>query len=141
MTTLLFNPMTNLGQFQREINRLFNAAPTPRHSYHAQSSPLYEDADNLYVELAVPGIAPDSLEVTVEDGELRIKGERPKAVEEDVVAWRLKERSSGTFSRQFNLPEGIDREKVSAQYEHGILTITLPKEAAAKPKQIEIKVS
>mgnify|MGYP003574476182 CR=1 FL=1 len=140
MTTLLLNPMANLLNFEREFERIFRGAVAPGKT--PRNAAMDQDADNLYVELSVPGTAPESIEVSVEDDELRITGNRPETPKaEDVVAWRLKERRAGAFSQRFRLPTGIDRDKVEAKYEHGILTVTIPKAAALKPKQIEVKVA
>jgi len=141
MTATLF--WNELGAFQCEIDRILGGLyrPARRFAESAPTAQFGQDDDHVYVEVAAPGVDPASLEVAVEDGILRVSGERnglPKGAE--VVGWRLNERSQGKFSSQFRLPRDIDRDRVEADYRNGVLLVTLPKAAAAKPKQIEVKM-
>jgi HSP20 family protein len=111
----------------------------------ARSYPLLninEDKDTLYVEALAPGLAPESLDITVRDNVLRIAGEKP-TVNPDIKAeaFHRNERSAGRFVRTLSLPTGVDPAKVKASYANGLLTITLPKAEEAKPRQIEVSVS
>jgi HSP20 family protein len=89
----------------------------------------------------LPGINPDDVEIRVEDSTLYLKGERK--FEKDVKEENLHrvERSYGTFTRSFALPNSIDADKVKAEYQNGILTLTMPKREEAKPRSIKIDVA
>ncbi|HET7099633.1 MAG TPA: Hsp20/alpha crystallin family protein, partial [Terriglobia bacterium] len=102
---------------------------------------IYETDDSLVLKAELPGINPDEVEIRVEDNTLYLKGERK--FEKDVKEENLHrvERSYGTFTRSFALPNTIDADKVKAAYENGILTLTMPKREEAKPRTIKINVS
>ena len=133
---------------QREVDRIFNSVARPllgmRHATPLRypEVSLGQDGDNLYAELEAPGIDPKSLEVSIEDNTLHLSGKREDATESNVdVRWVRRERNEGAFAQRVPLPIEIDTAKVTAEYEQGILRVTLPKAAAAKPKRIEVKVS
>jgi HSP20 family protein len=100
---------------------------------------ISEDHDSLYVRAELPGIAPDELEISTKENSLIILGERKILAEGEKVSYHRKERESGRFRRIVALPAPVDAEKVTAQCKDGILTVTLPKAAEAKPRQIEVK--
>lgn len=133
---------------QQQVDSIFNSVVRPRLGVrnaapsHVPELNLGQDNDNLYAELEAPGIDPKSLEVSIEDNTLLLSGKREGATESnDDVRWIRRERNDGAFSQRVRLPLEIDADKVTAEYEQGILRVTLPKAAAAKPKQIEVKVS
>jgi HSP20 family protein len=98
---------------------------------------LWEDADNLYAEAELPGLELNDLEVYVTGNQLTIKGERKPPVDEK-AAWHRQERGYGGFSRKLDLPQGVDEQKVNASLKNGVLTVQLPKSAAAKARRITI---
>jgi HSP20 family protein len=83
----------------------------------------------------------EEVKVTVENGTLRISGERKAEKEEKTKKYHRIERSYGSFLRAFTLPDGADGTKISADYKDGMLTVHLPKTAEAKPKAIDVKVA
>lgn len=87
----------------------------------------------------VPGLSPDSIDVTVEDGVLKLRGERKDGREEQRDGYRRVERSFGRFERSFILPKGVNAEQVAASVEHGQLRVTIAKPAQASPRKIEVK--
>ena len=101
---------------------------------------LYEDKENVYVKAELPGMKKEEIEVTLHEGTLSVSGERK--VENQVKNAELyrAERFFGRFQRTVTLPSAVATDKVKAQYLDGILTITLPKTEAAKPKQIDVNV-
>jgi HSP20 family protein len=100
---------------------------------------LREDGDNLYVEALLPGVDAKSLDMTVLQNTLTLDGERKNGIEN--VSWHRRERGVGRFLRTIDLPAEIDVDQVEADYRDGVLTVTLPKAATAKPKRIEIKAN
>ena len=99
---------------------------------------VWEEGDNLYAEVEVPGLSMDDLEVFVQGEELSIKGER-KDVETEGVTFHRHERGVGRFSRVVHLPVEVDADKVAATLRHGVLTITMPKAQGVLPRKIEVK--
>jgi len=100
-----------------------------------------EDKDNYYVRAELPGLKADELDISVTGDTLSIAGERKLPVEDEKAQYHRREREAGRFSRIFSLPAQIDAGKVEALCADGVLTVTLPKADAAKPKQITVKAS
>jgi len=150
-----WNPLRELEILRREVERAFDTVgleslsrPFARTVFlpgHApQTYPLLnlnEDKDNLYVEALAPGLNTDTLEVSVVRSTLRLTGEKlPLSEEIKPKTFHRNERGAGKFVRTLTLPVEVDGEKVTAEYHNGLLSVTLPKAEAAKPKQITIKV-
>jgi HSP20 family protein len=98
---------------------------------------VWEQADELFVEAELPGLKPDNIDIAVEGDVLTIKGERGDATP-DGAAWHRRERGVGAFSRVLKLPTPVDAGRVQANFRDGVLTITLPKSEAAKPRKIQV---
>ena len=112
----------------------------PRRSAQSVYPPLnaWEDDNNLYVEAELPELELSDLEIVVNgDNQLSIKGER-RQPERENGTWHLRERGHGGFSRMGELPQYVDSDKVTAEFKHGVLTITLPKRKEAKARRIEV---
>ncbi|OHB34055.1 MAG: molecular chaperone Hsp20, partial [Desulfuromonadaceae bacterium GWC2_58_13] len=99
---------------------------------------LRETEDSYIVETQLPGIDPKELEMTILKGTLTLSGER-KNPEQEAGSWHRRERNTGKFMRAIDIPAEIDLEKVQAEYQNGLLTVTLPKAESVRPKRIEIK--
>ncbi len=100
---------------------------------------LSGDGENFYVDALIPGVAPEQLEMTVQNNTLTIAGERK--TDQDVKSeqtWHRRERGAGSFLRTIELPVDIDPDKVSAEYKNGILRVTMSKAETAKPRRIEV---
>jgi HSP20 family protein len=98
-----------------------------------------EDKENYYVRAELPGLKAADLDIHVTGNSLSIAGERKIPEEKKNAKYHRRERESGTFSRMITLPGPINTAKVGATCVDGVLTVTLPKAAAAKPKQISVK--
>ncbi len=98
---------------------------------------IWEDQDALYAEAELAGVASENVDVSVVGNELSISGER-QARQEEGVAYHRQERGQGAFRRTLRLPVEVDADAVSAQLKDGILTVRLPKAAAAKPRKINV---
>jgi HSP20 family protein len=127
-----------------DFDRLFDTTlRTPAAVAHDWSIALdvTENEDAYVVKAIVPGINPDDLDVTLENNVLTLKGEvkSDETVEGEQV--HIRERRYGSFSRSIRFPVDVNGESVSASYEHGILTLEVPKAEEVKPKRIEVKVS
>ena len=102
-----------------------------------------EDKDELSLQAELPGLRSEDVRVNVENGVLTISGEKKQEIEEcqEGSDYHLVERRYGRFERSFTLPRSVDAEKVKAEFANGVLTVTLPKAEAAKPRRIEVQVS
>jgi HSP20 family protein len=96
--------------------------------------------DSFLLQLDLPGVTPDSIELTVEDNVLTISAERPVPSKGDNVESVIAERTFGTFARQVVLGKTLDSERIEASYEGGVLTVAIPVAEQAKPRRIEVNV-
>ena len=149
MSIARWEPFRDLVVTQDRFNELFNhtfarAFGDPQEpAQHAWVPPvdIYETGDSLVLKAELPGVNPDDVEILVEDNTLYLKGERKFEKEVKEESLHRVERSYGTFARSFVLPNTIDSDKVKAEYENGILTLTMPKREEAKPRTIKINVA
>ncbi len=98
-----------------------------------------ETPDGYVIVADMPGVKEEDIDVHVEDGRLTLSGARHEMKENDDVTFHIAERHFGTFTRTFVLPREADLDKIEAKLERGVLTVTVPKRADAKPRKIEIK--
>ncbi len=99
---------------------------------------IYRTDDALVVKAALPGVKPEDVDVTVESDTLTISGEFRDERREDEHGYLYQELRRGRFSRTIQLPADVSADKAQADYEHGVLTLTLPKREEARPRQIRI---
>lgn len=139
-----WDPFRNINTLQDQMNRLFDTAfparPEEALTTWAPSVDIYETENELVLKADLPDIDEKDLDVRVENNMLTIRGERKfeqKVKEENYL--RI-ERSYGAFSRSFSLPNTVNGEAIKAEYKNGVLTVSMPKRAEAKPKQVKINV-
>ena len=142
------NPWNLLNNIQRE---LYNANQAPEQGQlgdddvsvaTANWAPSVDISENekAFTLLAdIPGVNPEDIEISMEKGVLTIKGERSTENIEEGENYRRVERQSGHFYRRFTLPESADADKIEAKSEHGVLTVTIPKQEVAVSRRIEVK--
>lgn len=99
---------------------------------------MYETDDAIVVEATIPGVKPEEIDVQLAGNVLTIKGERKEEKKEKKAAYIYQERSYGSFCRSVTLPIEVDADKAQAEFKHGVLTLTIPKSEAVKPKSIKI---
>jgi len=129
---------------RREIDRVFDRFFGQANGVVGPWTPVVdvrETHDALEVVAELPGMRPDDVEVNVENNVLTIAGEKKQEVTEGSAEaeYHPVERRGGRFERRFTLPRSVDAEKIGARFEHGLLTVTLPKAEAAKPRRVEIR--
>ena len=100
--------------------------------------PLGLRLDEIIVKASVPGIKPDDLDITLTGDQLTIKGETKSEEQFEEGSYIRKERRFGSFQRTLSLPASVASDKAKAEFENGVLTLTLPKSEAAKPKSIKV---
>jgi HSP20 family protein len=129
------------------LGSIFDAAPTLRYeSSFSKPSPavdVTEDDTSYKLAAELPGMSEKEIEVVVSGDKLTLKGEKRQEKEQKEKNFYLSERSYGSFQRSFYVPEGVDREKIAADFSKGVLTITMPKTAKAvnQQKKIEVKTA
>ena len=141
MTVTRFAPISDVAALQNRLNSLFQEASNKQAGSFVPAVDIYEDAQKLALTFELPGVAPEAVDVRVENNVLTVKGERSPKGEQKEENFRRVERRFGSFVRSFTLPQSVDTEQVTAQSEHGVLVIELPKKAAAQPKQIKVSVA
>jgi HSP20 family protein len=131
---------------QREIDRLFDdltrwspALPTGGVTELLPSMDVTETDKQIEITAELPGLEEKDVQVNVADNVLTIRGEKKAEKEEKGKAYRLVERSYGSFMRSLELPEGVDADAIKATIEKGVLKVTVPKPAPAQAKKIEVK--
>lgn len=102
---------------------------------------VIREEDEVVIRASVPGLDPKDIEVTVDDSVLTIAGSTTQDEKAELPGYMLRERPSGRFARSVRLPDYVDAEKAESTYEHGVISVTLPKSEAARSKRLEIKIS
>ena len=143
MAIVRWDPFRELTALQGEVNRLFSRVSggdvAERQSW-IPSVDVVETKDAITLKADLAGMDPNDINLEMEDNVLAISGERrfQEEVEEDKY-YRI-ERRYGSFSRSIALPQDVDPEKIEAEYENGVLTVSVPKVEAVKPKRISVGV-
>ncbi len=140
-------PWSALQDLESQMQRLFGEGAAdlnwPERTW-LPTADLRETDDHYIVEMDLPGMRKEDVELTAIDNVLTIKGERKyehKDEKEDERGYRRFERRYGRFERSFEIPGGFDADKVEAHYDNGVLRVNLPKREEAKPKQISVNVN
>jgi HSP20 family protein len=124
------------------MDRLFEDAMTPYQRPQAGVFPLInltEDRNSYFIRAELPGVKAEELNIQATGNNISIAGERKIASEEEGAKYHRKEREAGSFSRAIALPGDVDTGKIEAKLTDGVLTLTVAKAEAAKPKQITVQ--
>jgi HSP20 family protein len=144
MAIIRWKPVDEVDRLRQEVDSLFGSFVSETEPFFSRVYPavnLSEKENNLFVRAELPGVNPESLEISVVEGRLLIRGERKIDVEEKNISYHRREREAGFFRRTVALPTKVDPGKVSAIIKNGVLTITLPKSEEAKPRKISVKMA
>jgi len=144
-----WEPFREMEDIQNRLSTLFGRAPIRRGNGReeitlADWSPLAditEDEKEYLIKAELPELKREDVKVTVENGVLTMSGERKFEKEEKKKKFHRVERGYGSFMRSFTLPDDADASRVKAEFKDGVLTVHLPKNEKARPKQIEVKVA
>jgi HSP20 family protein len=143
-----FNPAREMWRMRDEMDNMFRRFHTTN-----QENDLYSDSDwtprvnvseteNGYILKAeLPGVSKDDVKITLKDDVLTLRGEKKSDCKAEGQTFHICERVSGKFSRSFRLHAPVDKEKIEATFENGVLTMNIPKAEDAKPKEIEISMN
>jgi HSP20 family protein len=147
MALIRWEPVRELSTIQNEMNRLFNtffeapaagggAVTSARRWVPAMD--LVESEDEFVLRADLPGLSEEDVNIELEDNVLTISGERKSEHEQRKEGYYRVERASGSFARSLTLPEGVDPEKVRAQFDRGVLEVRIPKPEQRKPRKVTI---
>lgn len=142
MTMQRFDPFAELRRMDAAMNRMWNSGAQAQDSAGGRwdvAMDVVQDGDDLIVRASLPGVDPDEVQVTLEDGLLTIEGETGSESEEQKGDYLLRERRVGRFHRALRLPSSVDAERAQPSYANGVLTITVPKQEAKKARRLKIK--
>jgi len=152
MSLVRWDPFRELEDMSSRLNRIFGHAMLPRtpatpDAAHAMAvfdwAPtvdIAETPEEFQIKAELPEVNKEDVKVSVDNGILRLEGERKQEKEEKGKKYHRVERSYGSFLRTFILPDNVDETKVRAEFKDGVLNVRLAKTEKAKPKAIEVKV-
>jgi HSP20 family protein len=140
-----FEPFRGASALQDQINRLFSdvfEGPNSESSLTAWAPAvdIFETEHELVVKADLPDVDPKELDIRVENNVLTIRGERKFEKKVSEENYLRVERAYGAFARSFSLANTVNSENIKAEYQNGVLTLTIPKREEAKPKQIKVNV-
>lgn len=139
-----WEPVREMMTLREAMDRLFDDAFTrPLNLRDGGSSApavdMYQTDDEVVVRVALPGFTADEVQINVTGDVLTLRGERKHQEENKDKAWHIREHRWNAFERSIALPTQVTADRANADFEHGILTITLPKAEEVKPKSISVK--
>lgn len=138
-----WEPVREMMTLREAMDRLFDDAFTRPISKSGVSGlpaiDLYQNEDEVVVKAALPGLKAEDVQISVTADMLTLRGEFKQEGDQKEVAYSIREHRYGLFERSVMLPTDVQTDKAKAEFENGILTITLPKTEAVKPKTINIK--
>jgi len=147
MAIVRWEPLRELSTLQNEMNRLFGTAfDTPAQGSGGTlrrwmpAMDLVETGDHFVLRADLPGMSESDVNIEVEERVLTISGERQAEHTDNKDGYHRVERAFGSFSRSLTLPEGVDAEAVSANFDRGVLEVRIPKPEERKPRKISIGV-
>jgi HSP20 family protein len=143
------SPLESIAVLQNRLNSIFNDFASPTGELQSESLSagnfippvdIYEDEHRVVMRLEVPGIPQEDLAISLDNQTLTVKGERKLVQDEKEENFHRIERRYGSFVRSFTLPATVETDSAQAGYENGVLTVTLQKKEAAKPKKVKIEL-
>jgi HSP20 family protein len=147
MNLTQWDPFRELEEMSNRLNRAFGRTTVPAGKSDslamADWSPsvdIIETAEEFQVKAELPDVKKEDVKVNVSDGLLRIEGERRFDKEDTSKKYHRVERFYGSFMRSFALPEGVEADKVRAEFKDGLLTVRLPKSPKAQPRSVDVKI-
>ena len=145
MTIVRYDPFRDLRSLQEEVNRLFSTNLTRAFGDEgigrgawAPSVDIYENKDQIVLEAELPGMKQDEFDLSIENNVITLRGERKFEKADETDNYHRVERSYGAFTRSFTLPQTVSAEGAPAEYNNGVLRVTLPKREETKARRIEI---
>jgi|SRR5687768_2969835 len=145
MSIVRYDPFRDLRTLQEEVNRLFSTNLTRSFGDEgigrgawAPSVDIYENKDQIVLEAELPGMNQDDFDLSIENNVITLRGERKFEKTEESDNYHRVERSYGAFTRSFTLPHTVSAEGATAEYNNGVLRVTLPKREETKARRIQV---
>jgi HSP20 family protein len=141
MALVRWDPAREVDSLQSEVNRLFDSFFGGNEANRRRWVPamdLVETDDHLVLRADLPGLTKDDVNIEIKDNVLTVSGERKSERTESSKGFHRVERAFGSFSRSLSLPDRVDPDKVSADFEHGVLEVKIPKPEERKPHRVSI---
>ncbi len=141
MAITRYEPFNLLNQLQRELDRFREGDDSGGKIATAEWAPavdIKEEENQFVIHADLPGVNPDDIDVSMENGVLTIKGEKNTEAKTEKDNYKRVERIYGSFYRRFSLPDTADNDAISAKTKNGVLDIVIPKREAEKPKKISV---
>ena len=145
MNITRYDPWRSLDDWRQDLERMFHPVFNDVDTSHVVGgdwSPavdIKEEKERYLIRADIPGVKPEDIEITMENGVLSIRGERHFEETEERDDFKRVERSHGIFHRRFSLPDDTDPEAIEATGNDGVIEITIPKTEGKQPKRIEVK--
>src|SRR5437773_2878214 len=145
MTIVRYDPFRDLRTLQEEVNRLFSTNLTGGFGEEGigrgawnPSVDIYENKDQIVLEAELPGMSREDFDLAIENNVITLRGERRFEKKDETDNYHRVERSYGSFTRSFTLPQTVSGEGATAEYRNGVLRVALPKREETKARRIEI---
>jgi HSP20 family protein len=145
MTIVRYDPFRDLRTLQEEVNRLFSTNLTRAFDDEgigrgawAPSVDIYENKDNIVLEAELPGMKQEDFDLSIENNVITLRGERKFEKTDETDNYHRVERSYGSFTRSFTLPQTVSAEGATAEYNNGVLRVMLPKKEETKSRRIQV---
>lgn len=141
MSQLIYSPFGALNQLHRELNSMFDDDQPLSHdtSGWVPQVDILEEEGGYRLVADLPGVSPTDVEVTVDKNVLTMRGSRSTRSESANGGYRRRERMSGTFVRQFTLPNNVDEDSIKAKVANGVLEVSIPRAAQESPRTITVE--
>ena len=144
MTVIRNDPLALMTQLHSNLDRLFGARTcddaTQTLADWTPAVDIKEEDERFVLRADVPGVRREDIEITMDDGNLTLRGKRETETRDERNGYRRTERVSGVFLRRFTLPDTADESTISARCADGVLEVIIPKMARVQPRRIEIDV-
>lgn len=143
MSITRYEPWYLMNRLHRDLDRLLTPAAEPQSAVVDWVPPvdIREEDSQFVIHVDLPGVDPQQIDVTLEKGELTIRGRRDLAAREEKQGFRRVERVSGEFYRRFSLPDTADSQAVKARYLNGVLEVSIPKQAQVLPRRVTVEAA
>lgn len=145
MSIVRYDPFRDLRSLQEEVNRLFSTNLTRSFAEEgigrgawSPSVDIYENKDEIVLEAELPGMRREDFELSIENNVITLRGERQFEKRDEADNYHRVERSYGSFTRSFTLPQTVSSEGATAEYRNGVLRVALPKREETKARRIEV---
>src|SRR5678816_1187327 len=145
MSITRYDPFRDLRSLQEEVNRLFSTNLTRGFGEEGigrgawnPSVDIYENKDHIVLEAELPGMNQEDFDLSIENNVITLRGERKFEKTDETDNYHRVERSYGAFTRSFTLPQTVSAEGATAEYNNGVLRVTLPKREETKARRIQV---